>query len=193
MRPAAAFCFSSGALRDFLRLSRTSIDDSITENLNALVTPSESGFDPHSTSRRALTPSARRVNPQACQSFKDKVLFPAWQARSDVLSFCEVVAHSPDPDDPESAVRELESQRDRERVVDERLDPYSGRVFPREARTQMLASLVRQERHVESIVRSRTWDVVEERCATSHKSWEEAMRRWRADRVEPVGSGHKEP
>ncbi|POR39013.1 Uncharacterized protein TPAR_00784 [Tolypocladium paradoxum] len=172
------FCFSSGTLRDFLRLSRSSIDDSISQNLNALVTPSEAGFDPRSTSQRTPTSPSRQINPQACQSFKDKVLFPAWQARAEVLSYCGLVATSPDPDDPEAAVREMENQRDRERVVDERLDPYSGRFFPREGRTQTLAMLVRLERGVETIVRSRTWDVVQERCAAPHQRWEDAVQRW---------------
>ncbi|KAM4066998.1 caffeine-induced death protein 2 domain-containing protein [Hirsutella rhossiliensis] len=173
------FCFSSGTLREFLRLSRSSVDDSITQNLNALVMPAEGGFDPQSTSRRAWAPPSRQISPGACQSFKDTVLFPAWQARTEVLDYCGLVATSPDLDDPEAMIREVENQRDRERVVNERLDPYSGRFFPREARTQTLATLIRQECGVESVVRSRTWDVVQQRCAAPPESWEDAVGRWR--------------
>ncbi|KOS22245.1 hypothetical protein ESCO_001983 [Escovopsis weberi] len=92
--------------------------------------------------------------------------------RTEVLNYCGLVATSPDPDDPEAAVRELEKEKDRNRIVDERLDPYSGRFFPREARTQTLALLMRQERSVENIIRSRTWEVVQERGqdAKSHAS-----------------------
>ncbi|KAH6970797.1 caffeine-induced death protein 2 [Ilyonectria sp. MPI-CAGE-AT-0026] len=172
------FCFSPGTLRDFLRLSRASIDDSIAQNLNALVTPSRSGFDPSSTSQRAARPTSRRIDGQACFDFKDKVLFPSWQTRTEVLNYCALVAASPDPDDPSRTLRELESQKDRERVVDERLDPYSGRFFPREARTERLASLVRQERGVESIVRHRTWAVINERCGDSADTWEDAVKIW---------------
>ncbi|KAI1804879.1 putative caffeine-induced death protein Cid2 [Daldinia bambusicola] len=176
------FCFSSVALRDFLRISRSAIDDSITQNLNALVTPSQSGFDPSSTSVRIPRASSRTIEPRACQAFKDNVLFPSWQARSDVLTYCAYVATSPDPDDPEVGLREAETEKNRERVVDERLDPYSGRYFPREPRTEMLANLLRQERSVENIVRSRTWGLVRERCGDTFQDAEQALNSWREAR-----------
>ncbi|GMG12192.1 unnamed protein product [Aspergillus oryzae] len=118
------FCFNEKLLRDFLRLSRSTIDDSITQNLNALFTPSREGFDPSSTAvRQTDSKAGRTIDPAACQSFKDNVLFPSWQTRSDVLNYCAGVATSPDPDDPDLVLRQTESARDRERVVDERLDP----------------------------------------------------------------------
>ncbi|KAH7310419.1 caffeine-induced death protein 2 [Stachybotrys elegans] len=175
------FCFSTRTLRDFLRLSRSTIDDSITQNLNALVTPARSGFDPTSTTQRASRPPSRQVDPQSCQAFQNRVLFPSWQARTEVLNYCGVVATSPDPDDPDATLREAEALRDRERVVDERLDPYSARFFPREARTETLAALVRQERRVEDIIRARTWGAVRERCGGDLPSaWEDAIKRWKA-------------
>ncbi|OPB40447.1 caffeine-induced death protein 2 [Trichoderma guizhouense] len=189
-RLSPQFCFSFGTLRDFLRLSRSSIDDSITQNLNALVTPARTGFDPSSTSKRAPRSFAEPIDPEACQSFKEKVLFPSWKARAEVLSYCGIVATSPDPDDPEATILELEKQRDRERIVDERLDPYSGRFFPREARTQSLALLMRQERAVENIVRSRTWDVIQGRCGTSSQSWQDAMSNWEASQKLSRGDGN---
>lgn len=176
------FCFSFGTVRDFLRLSRASIDDSITQNLNALVTPARTGFDPNSTSRRTPRSFTEQIDPEACQKFKDEVLFPSWKARADVLSYCGIVATSPDPSDPEAAVIALETQKNRERIVDERLDPYSGRFFPREPRTQSLALLMRQERAVENIVRSRTWDVIQGRCGASGQSWQDAMGDWEAQK-----------
>ncbi|KID99477.1 hypothetical protein MAJ_04639, partial [Metarhizium majus ARSEF 297] len=170
-------CFSSGALRDFLRLSRSAVDDTITENLNALVTPSHAGFDPSSTSQRTPASGSRPIGSEACKSFKTAVLFPAWQARTEVLNYCALIAASPDPDDPEATLRDTEEQKNRERVVDERLDPYSSRFFLREPRTRILASLVRQERGVEEIIRNRTWSVVQERCNYSpHDAWQDAMR-----------------
>ncbi|KUI61726.1 Mitochondrial intermembrane space cysteine motif-containing protein MIX23 [Cytospora mali] len=176
------FCFSTVTLRDFLRTSRGAIDDSITQNLNALITPAARGFDPNSTSQRAPRPSSRQqIDPGSCRNFKEKVLFPAWQARSDVLSYCALVATSPDPDDPEAAVREAEMEKNRESVVDERLDPYSARFFPREPRTAQLASLIRQEQGVENIVRSRTWGLVKERCGDSAEDPEKALAIWRKE------------
>lgn len=163
---------------DFLRLSRSTIDDSITQNLNALITPSRSGFDPSSTAVRQ-TDSRKTIDSGACQGFKHNVLFPSWQTRSDVLNYCAGVATSPDPEDPDLILRETESARDRERVVNERLDPYSARFFPREARTESLANLVRNQRTVEDIIRARTWSLVAERCSGSPTSWEDAFNSWR--------------
>ncbi|KAI3335994.1 caffeine induced death protein Cid2 [Ustulina deusta] len=187
--PAAApeltpqFCFTTVALRDFLRISRGAVDDSINQNLNALVTPAKSGFDPASTSVRTPRGSGRHIDPRSCRTFKDQVLFPSWQARSDVLTYCAYVATSPDPDDPEITLRAAETEKNRERVVDERLDPYSGRYFPREPRTERLALLLRQERSVEKIVRSRTWSLVQERCGNGNlQDAEAALNQWRQGR-----------
>lgn len=164
---------------DFLRISRGAVDDSIAQNLNALVTPSKVGFDPNSTSVRTTRSLHKQIDPQSCRTFKDQMLFPSWQSRSDVLTYCAYVATSPDPNDPETTLREAESLRDRERVVNERLDPYSARYFPREARTEQLATLLRQERGVESIVRSRTWGLVRERCGDDIEDADTALNQWR--------------
>jgi hypothetical protein len=165
---------------DFLRISRSTIDDSITQNLNALITPAQAGFDPYSTSaRQTAAVNKNRTDPGSCQAFKDGVLFPSWQTRSDVLNYCAGVATSADPDDPDLVLRQVESSKDRERVVDERLDPYSARFFPQEARTESLAFLIRNERGVEQIIRSRTWGLVGERCGYPSEGWEEALNRWR--------------
>jgi hypothetical protein len=170
---------TSGFHIDFLRLSRSTIDDSITQNLNALITPALDGFDPSSTAVRQTDSQSRKsINPAACQSFKDNVLFPSWQTRSDVLTYCAGVATSPDPEDPDLILRQTESARDRERVVNERLDPYSARFFPREARTESLANLVRNERTIEEIIRARTWGMISEKCNGS-STWEEALNDWR--------------
>ncbi|KAF2401233.1 hypothetical protein EJ06DRAFT_537359 [Trichodelitschia bisporula] len=181
------FCFNQTALRDFLRISRSAVDDSITQNLNGLLTPGSREFDPSSTSIRQNAPvpgSRRQIEPQSCENFKRNVLFPSWQMRSDVLNYCAGVATSPDPDDPDLVLREVESERARERVVDERLDPYSGRYFPKEARTESLAALVRNERMVEQIIRTRTWSMVAERCGDSGQNFESVLDEWRKRREE---------
>ncbi|EOD51878.1 putative caffeine-induced death protein cid2 protein [Neofusicoccum parvum UCRNP2] len=169
---------------DFLRLSRATIDDSITQNLNSLLTPASAGFDPSSTNTRStLPPGTRRQIPtSSCQYFKDKVLFPSWQVRSDVLSYCTSVATSPDPDDPVSILREVEDAKVRERIVNERLDPYSARYFPKELRTEMLANVIRNELMIESIIRSRTWGLVAERCGDEGRGFEDALNEWRRKR-----------
>lgn len=166
-------------LTDFLRISRGTIDDSITQNLNALLTPAQRGFDPTTTSTRQLDTPGRSLQPEQCDQFKQKVLYPSWAVRSDVLDYCAGVATSPDPDDPDSVLRQIEDAKARERTVNERLDPYSGRYFAREARTESLAMLMRNERAVEKIIRMRTWSLLGERCGTSSESAEEAFDKWR--------------
>ena len=168
------------------------IDDSIVQNLNALLTPSKKPWDPASTAERQIRPVERRpTDPSACHSFKDDVLFQSWQTRSDVLNYCAGVALN--PSDPDLALKEIESAKERDRVVDERLDPYSGRFFPREARTEILANVVRNERSVEGIIRSRPWGVVNERCGDVGINWEEALNRWRADKEASTGGAVGRP
>lgn len=96
-----------------------------------------------------------------------------------MLNYCAAVATSPDPDDPDQLLREVEGAKAREHAVDERLDPYSARYVPREARTESLAALVRNERMVEEIIRTRSWGLVTERCAGSGGTWQDALDRWR--------------
>ncbi len=183
------FCLSERLLKDFLRLSRSSIDDNVSTSLNALLTPSTtSPFNPASTSTiQTLRPSTRTPIPSnACAAFIQQVLLPTWQSRSDVLTYCASVATSPDPDDPALIEREVESRRERERIVDERLDPYSERsargLYKREGRTERLAEVVRQERAVEGIVRARGWSVLLDRCmGLQAQRWEEGMDKWREE------------
>lgn len=76
-------------------------------------------------------------------------------------------------------IKESEDLKARERIVDERLDPYSARYFPREARTEALAGLIRNERMVENIIRSRTWGLVGERCENDGQDYDGALDAWR--------------
>jgi hypothetical protein len=152
------------------------------QNLNALITPGSQIFDPRITSSRQhpVPPPARKViDSPACNGFKEHILFPSWKVRSDILYYCAGVAASPDPDDPESLAREISNAKARERIVDERLDPYSGRYFPKEARTESLAKLIRNEQNIEQIIRSRTWGIISERCGSSGQTAQEAFDQWR--------------
>lgn len=182
------FCFNTTYLRDFLRTSRSQLDDTISTSLNSLLTPSTtSPFNPASTS----SPTSNRRSPRqpvpqsTCTSFLDKTLFPSWNNRSQVLSYCSVVASSPDPDDPNLEEIKSENARGEARTVNERLDPYSGRFFPREPRTEQLGSILRNEIAVESIIRERTWRILQERCeglgGNVGEKWEDALDRWRAE------------
>lgn len=183
-----ALCFNTGYIRDFLRLSRSQMDDTISTNLNSLLTPSVSRpFDPSSTSDPSTNRRGRQPVPaESCTEFLEQAVFPAWSSRSQLLSYCSIVATSPDPDDPDKTQIEAENMAQAHKVVDERLDPYSGRFFPKEPRTELLASVLRNENAVESIVRERTWRTLTERCAGSgigSSSWQDAFKAWDAQYI----------
>lgn len=97
-----------------------------------------------------------------------------------MLTYCSNVASLPDPEDPEKALREQEQEEDRRRVVDERTDPYSARFFPRTSRTERLAVLISQEQGVEDVIRRRTWKTLQDRCAGTQQTWEDALEQWRS-------------
>lgn len=93
------------------------------------------------------------------------------------------MATSEDPDDPDTLSRMAETASERERIVNERLDPYSGRFFPKESRTEILAGVVRNERMVEEIVRTQTWRVMREKCgSTVGYDWRDELENWRAEK-----------
>ncbi|KAJ9656185.1 hypothetical protein H2198_005147 [Neophaeococcomyces mojaviensis] len=178
-----SLCFNTSYLRDFFRTSRAQLDDTINTSLNSLLTPSlTSPFDPLSTSDPSTNRRGKQPIPSdTCQDFTQQTVFPTWSARSRVLSYCSIVAASPDPDDPDRTVIEAENMAQSHRVINERLDPYSGRFFPKEPRTEMLGSLLRNENAVENIVRDRTWRILNERCVgldPAQRGWQEAFKTW---------------
>ncbi|RVD84343.1 uncharacterized protein DFL_006095 [Arthrobotrys flagrans] len=171
------FCFSTSTLKEFLRLSRSTTDDTISQHLSSLSPPPT--FKPSTTSQR--TPSHRLIPPSTLSAFLSSTIYPTWSKRSEILTYCAIVATSPDPNDPNLEVISKETEAERMRIVDERLDPYSGRFFPTETRTQVLAGVVRNERGVEDIVRERTWEVIKDRSTDGMggKTWKEAYEEWK--------------
>lgn len=183
-----ALCFNGTFIRDFLRTSRSQLDDTIGTNLNGLLTPSvTSPFDPLSTSDPATNRKGKQPIPdETCAAFVQETIFPIWDTRSRVISYCSIVATSPDPDDPDKTRIEAENIAHSHKIVNERLDPYSGRFFPQEPRTEILGSVLRNENAVENIVRDRTWRTMSERCNgldPSQRGWQEAFQRWQTTRV----------
>lgn len=158
-------------------MSRSAVDDSINQNLNALLTPSRNAFDPSSTAQR--TPKMTKgLAVKECDTFCKTQLFPAWESRSLALRYCKDLAHRPDAEDPTRAARELEAKQNEERVINERLDPYSARFTVTEGRTDKLKRIVHMEEEIEDIVRRRTWEVVQSRCGTGIPQWKTAVDQW---------------
>ena len=96
------------------------------------------------------------------------------------MSYCAAVATSPDPDDPNLESISMENEMQSHRKIDERLDPYSGRFFPKEPRAEVLAGVLRNENAIEGIVRERVWRVLGERCEgfADGRPWQDSMERW---------------
>lgn len=109
------------------------------------------------------------------------MLFPSWQVRSDVINYCAAVATTPEPEDndPRHELQKIESALERERMIDERLDPYSARYFPQQTRQETLINVLRNERGVERIIRSRTWALLGERCGLTELTSDQALDAWR--------------
>ncbi|KAF3929279.1 hypothetical protein AA313_de0207103 [Arthrobotrys entomopaga] len=171
------FCFSTSTLKEFLKTSRATTDDTISQQLSTLSKPPS--FDPSTTTSRQ--PSHRLIPPSTLQSFLSTNLYPSWRQRAEVLTYCAIVATSPDPNDPDADVIAKANEAGQQRIVDERLDPYSGRYFPRETRTEILAGVVRNERGVEEIVRERTWEVIQSRSTDGMGglTWKQAYEEWK--------------
>jgi hypothetical protein len=180
---------------DFLRTSRSTIDDSINQNLNAIPRLSRLGFDPLSTQSRQNStspPHPNRIPASSCDQFVSTVLFPSWAVRDDVIKYCLEVALSPvdDRSDPLAQQRYAEDEAARQRKIDERLDPYSGRYFPQKLRKEALLDLLQNEVAVEKIIRDRTKTVIEERCVDANgKADLRTYAAWKRQRDEKENNG----
>ncbi|KAB8339228.1 hypothetical protein FH972_022162 [Carpinus fangiana] len=90
------FCLDTTALRDFLRLSRAAVDDSISAHLNALIHPA-AARGPFTSAAPQPGPRSRQNVPiAACAHFRCAVLFQSWRARDNVLTYCARVAEAPE-------------------------------------------------------------------------------------------------
>ena len=201
------FCFNTTALRDFMRLSRGSIDDSISAHLNSLLQPSRSNpFRPSSTDTQAIqTPSIRghqEVPSNACTHFRHEVLYPCWKSRDDVLTYCSQVAEGKaellrgvEVQSVESttesgstvlAARVLHNPWGAPQQTDERIDPYSARdySYTRAGQEQVLREVLDQEEGVERVIKARTWGVLRDRCVggseVSTDGWKSEYSAWQA-------------
>lgn len=92
------------------------------------------------------------------------------------------MAAAEDSSDPDRELIALEKQRDSEREINERVDPYSARFNPRESRAEKLARTVHMEEEIEDIVRHRTWEVVQNKCAVPLTPWQSAVEQWKKNK-----------
>lgn len=170
---STAFCEDITALKDFLRLSRTLVDDTITQNLNNLVLPPR--FDPASTSRPQKRKIQTPIDSHSCNSLIDTV-FENWDARTSTIDYCfQAIKRAP------ASIYNLSP----EEIKARRLDPYSGR---QSEEIPILQRVCDQEQGTENIIRDRTWKIIRGRCEElngMNDSWETAFHEWRANKKLP--------
>ncbi|RKF76766.1 hypothetical protein GcM1_224013 [Golovinomyces cichoracearum] len=183
------FCVSTVSLRgiNFFRLSRN-LDDNITQYLYSLLYQSKSDFDPSSLSKfRSQTIGSRTLPTNSCQNFKEKFLFPSWRTRDQVLEYCKTIATKIEMDENQPAiVREKGGSE-----INNRSDPYSG-TSSNQTKSEILNAVLRQESQVELIVRSRTWTIMNEKCGSDSRSWEQSLHEWKKSREQERNSKSNE-
>jgi hypothetical protein len=149
---------------DFLRISRRYSDDAIETNLNSIVLPRKLSS--------THTPTA--LEPHHCANFILTQLFPTWSDRDDLLAYCSTVAEKPAE---ESHVPLTPPTTE----VSERVDPYARRKKEVWQKHDELKRVIRQEKGVEAVIRTRTWEVVKQRCQLEGLvgEWNEEMAQWK--------------
>lgn len=135
-------CVSNSRIRAFLRLSRIATDDTIKQHLN-------------------------EIKVSQCDSFFFENIAPQWQARSDVIMFCDKFAKT------------LRAEANLKRVTtnndyDLRTDPYALRnahdiIDSQSSRCAEIEHWVSNEEHIESIIREQTANVLSDKC--HFKDW----------------------
>lgn len=169
-----SFCDDTTALKDFLRLSRTLVDDTITQNLNNLVLPPR--FDPTSTSRPEKQRIQSPIDQASCNTLVETI-FQNWDARTSTIDYCLSTIKT------SSIVKTNDHLSSKEEIRARRLDPYSGRQNNDEP---ILKLVCEQEEGTERIIRDRTWRIVRGRCEELTglaSNWDTAFALWRSKRL----------
>lgn len=163
------FCQDITAFKDFLRLSRSLVDDTITQNLNNLVLPAR--FDPASTAKSEKKVLRSPIDDTSCNMLLD-TMFQNWDARTSTIDFCLGTVQTKSKPKRQLTAEEIRGRR---------LDPYSGRDEDEEP---ILKRVCEQEESTERIIRDRTWRVVRGRCeglTTMQQDWQHAFAAWKTE------------
>ncbi|BFZ58463.1 hypothetical protein PYCC9005_005525 [Savitreella phatthalungensis] len=180
---AEELCEDITSLKDWLRLSRALVDDTITTNLNNLRLPKP--FDPLSTTasspnRRSTATQTEQLDAPIDQTSCDRLVdavFANWAARSTLLAACSSRVHP----SPTTTATPIADAGGGDRWTRKRYDPYAGRAT---ASPPILQTVVEGELATEEIVRDRTWSVIRNRCRNlastvrDAPSWHAALQDW---------------
>ena len=149
-------------------MARTA-DDLINTRLNALRVPNLPTQQPRN--------GPDKISESACHDFVSNTLLRGWESRDRILSFCETVASQdtgainsqtlPATKSPYATTMNMANyDKPPSGIVDQRLDPYSGRTIVADTQVDVLRRVIRQERAIENVVRERSVRVIRDRCET---------------------------
>lgn len=134
-------CQGSTQIRTFLRLSRLATDDTIKQNLGQIKSISQ------------------------CEEYFKEHIVPQWQARDKALHYCWECAEK---------VRNVHEQEHRfeggnmSQQVDLREDPYARtnyeELINKQSSESYMKNWIQNEREVESIVKEKTKDTLNDKC-----------------------------
>lgn len=184
-------CYNFTFIKDFLRKSRGSLDDTISTQMNNLIVRGK--FDIQSLSKpwylqrplqsendtdldveafEALANKGGRTRYSApskvlCEQFA-QALLESWNQRSKMIQQCTEIAKA---DLEASSNSSLKSSTEAD--TNQRLDPYSGRPVYSYNKAEELSRIMRTEAAVEDVIRDRTWRIVRESCGDLPEKWED--------------------
>lgn len=147
-------CIDSSIVDSFLKLLRNGSDDILRQKLSSYSQAQDNG-------------RANSSKKTSCEQYLKKELYPNWQTRDQIISFCEGQS--------EQLKHELDagtSKSIRSNVIpeiDPRLDPYSARriIYDREAAYKdwkRLNSWIENNKKVESILRNSSAKTLKQNC-----------------------------
>ncbi|KAH3661389.1 hypothetical protein OGAPHI_006796 [Ogataea philodendri] len=145
---------STRSLNDFLRISRTLIDDKLRTRLNSILNHHET------QSRGSILPRS-----ESCQQFVDELLLPQWRARTSRIQFC--LNHASE------LVKEVETkevqldEEERNRLT--RVDPYALKDLTRDLRekrevAEQIRNRYQNELEIEEIIEGRSKSLIKDLC-----------------------------
>ncbi|KAG4302330.1 hypothetical protein PCANB_001523 [Pneumocystis canis] len=165
-------CFDISYIKNFLRLSRAQLDDSITFHLNSLSIPkpfvSESIKVKPIRSNNSIQPDKK-----TCISFINQ-LFNVWEMRSSLIMYCETIANDPN----QSISLELQKNVSTPSFNSE-IEKYNK-----------LRLILDQEKRIERVVRDHSWEQILKRCEllSLYKTHEIEMQKWASEKNKTTSS-----
>jgi hypothetical protein len=166
---SAQICLDDAkSLQSFLKLSRYAVDDNLRSNLNSFLNHNEINknsifkFNKHET-----------VNDSSCLPLLELLIYPEWRKRSDVIKYCKNQLDDISSKKTISKDDEFSNLTTEEKNNLLRIDPYTyknleQKFLKQNAKILELQNFYSNEEKVETIVRNRSIELLNEQCKLKH-------------------------